>query len=113
VFQRELERARNGAGRFDFEHRCVMPDGSVRYIHAVAQAHAGDDGEVEFLGAAIDLTEAKQAEDALQQAQAELAHLTRVATMGELTASIAHEVSQPLAGIITYGEASLRWLNRP
>ncbi len=107
-----LERARLGADRFDFEHRCVMPDGSVRYIRAVAQAHVNDAGEVEFLGAAIDGTEAKEAQEALQQAQAELAHLTRVTTMGELAASIAHEVSQPLAGIITHGEASLRWLDR-
>ena len=50
--------------------------------------------------------------EALQQAQAELAHVTRVTTMGELTASIAHEVNQPFAGIITHGEASLRWLDR-
>lgn len=111
-FQSVMELARDGGKRFDFEHRCLMPDGSVRYIHAVAQTHANHDGEVEFLGAAIDLTEAKQAEEALQQAHAELTHLTRVTTMGELAASIAHEVSQPLAGIITYGEASLRWLNR-
>lgn len=111
-FERVLEQAGLGAERFDFEHRCVMPDGSVRYIRAVAQAHVDDAGAVEFLGAAIDLTEAKQAEEALQQTQAELAHLTRVTTMGELAASIAHEVSQPLAGIITHGEASLRWLNR-
>ncbi len=71
-----------------------------------------DAGEFEYLGAMSDLTAAKEAERALQQAHAELAHLTRVTTMGELAASIAHEVNQPLAGVITHGEACLRWLDR-
>ncbi|MEA2922985.1 MAG: two-component system, LuxR family, sensor kinase FixL [Alphaproteobacteria bacterium] len=57
-----------------------------------------------------DVTERKRAEEALQQAQAELAHVTRLTTLGELTASIAHEVNQPLAAIVTNGEACLRWL---
>jgi PAS domain S-box-containing protein len=59
-----------------------------------------------------DITERKRAEEALRQAQAELAHVTRVMTMGELTASIAHEVNQPLAGLVTNGQAGLRWLRR-
>jgi C4-dicarboxylate-specific signal transduction histidine kinase len=58
----------------------------------------------------MDVTESKHAQEALQQAQAELAHVTRVTTLGELTASIAHEVNQPLAAIVTSGEACLRWL---
>ena len=57
-----------------------------------------------------DITERKQAEEALRKAQAELAHVTRVMTMGELTASIAHEVNQPLSGVVTNGNACLRWL---
>jgi C4-dicarboxylate-specific signal transduction histidine kinase len=57
-----------------------------------------------------DITESRLAEEALQQAQAELAHLSRVTTMGELVASIAHEVNQPLAAIVTNGNAGLRWL---
>ncbi len=59
-----------------------------------------------------DITERNRAQEALHQAQAELAHVTRVVTLGELTASIAHEVNQPLAGIVTNGQAGLRWLNR-
>ena len=59
----------------------------------------------------MDITAEKHAQEALQQAQAELAHVTRVTTLGELTASIAHEVNQPLAAIITNGEACLRWLD--
>jgi signal transduction histidine kinase len=59
----------------------------------------------------MDVTAEKRSQEALHQAQAELAHVTRVTTLGELTASIAHEVNQPLAAIITNGEASLRWLS--
>jgi C4-dicarboxylate-specific signal transduction histidine kinase len=55
---------------------------------------------------------ADQAEEALRKAQAELAHVTRVTMLGELTASIAHEVNQPLAAVVANAEASLRWLNR-
>jgi len=59
-----------------------------------------------------DITERKRSEALLQSAQTELAHATRIATMGELTASIAHEVNQPLAAVVTNGEACLRWLGR-
>src|SRR5882724_5470142 len=59
-----------------------------------------------------DITEQKQAEDALRHARSQLEHVTRISTLGELTASIAHEVNQPLAAIVTNGEAGLRWLLR-
>ena len=58
----------------------------------------------------MDVTERNRAQEALQQAQDELAHVARVTTLGELTASIAHEVNQPLAAIVTNGQACLRWL---
>src|SRR5438132_13305808 len=58
----------------------------------------------------LDLTERKRAEEALHQAQAELAHVTRVATLGELTASIAHEINQPLGAVVNNAAACLRWL---
>ncbi|WP_244645751.1 PAS domain-containing sensor histidine kinase [Bradyrhizobium campsiandrae] len=70
------------------------------------------DGDQNVLVFVIDITERKQAQDALLAAQAELAHAARVATLGELSASIAHEVNQPLAAIVTSGEAGLRWLRR-
>ena len=69
-------------------------------------------GGIEFIGAVTDVTAAKEAEHKLRKAQAELAHVTRVTTLGELTASIAHEINQPLAAIVTNGEACLRWLDR-
>ena len=70
------------------------------------------DGDQNVLVFVVDITERKQAQDALLAAQAELAHAARVATLGELSASIAHEVNQPLAAIVTSGEAGLRWLRR-
>ena len=59
-----------------------------------------------------DITEQKQTEDALHHTRSQLEHVTRISTLGELTASIAHEVNQPLAAIVTNGEAGLRWLLR-
>ena len=70
------------------------------------------DGDRNVLAFVVDITERRHAQDALLAAQAELAHAARVATLGELTASIAHEVNQPLAAIVTSGEAGLRWLRR-
>jgi C4-dicarboxylate-specific signal transduction histidine kinase len=67
---------------------------------------------LEFVGAVMDVTERKRAEEALRNAQAELARVARLTTMGELVASIAHEINQPLAAVVTNGNASLRWLNR-
>ncbi len=69
-------------------------------------------GDRNVLAFVMDITERKQSQDALLAAQAELAHAARVATLGELSASIAHEVNQPLAAIVTSGEAGLRWLRR-
>lgn len=69
-------------------------------------------GETQFVGALMDITAAKQAETQRHQAQAQMAHVARVTSLGALSASIAHEVNQPLAAIVSHGEASLRWLNR-
>ena len=96
---------------WELEHRIVMPDGTIKNIHVVAHASEAVD-RLEYVGALMDVTDTKQAQEALQQAQAELAHITRVTTLGELTASIAHEVNQPLAAVVTNAESSLRWLGR-
>lgn len=96
----------------DLRHRLRLPDGTVRHVHVLADASRGADGTVQIVGAVMDVTAAHEAEEALAQAQIELTHATRVATLGELTASIAHEINQPLAAIVTNGEAGLRWLMR-
>ena len=109
--QHFIERAARDGGDYDREHRLLMPDGSVKHLLVVAHATKDDEGGLAFVGAVMDVTATKRAEEAMHQAQAELAHVTRVTTLGELAASIAHEVNQPLTGIVINGAASLRWLN--
>ena len=106
-----IERAAREGADYDREHRLLMPDGSVKHLQIVSRATKDDAGGLAFVGAVRDVTATKRAEEAMHQAQAELAHVTRVTTLGELAASIAHEVNQPLTGIVINGAASLRWLN--
>ena len=102
---------------FDFEHRLLLPDGSVKCLRVVGRPANGASGYFEFVGAVTDITDRKRAEEELHQkevslreVQTELAHVSRVTTMGEMAAPIAHEVNQPLAGIVTNANSSLRWL---
>jgi signal transduction histidine kinase len=108
--ERTIERASQDGKDFACEHRLLMPDGSVKHLHIVARAKGGNFGKCEFIGSVMDVTASKLTEQALHRAQAELAHVTRITTVGELTATIAHEVNQPLAAIVINGNASLRWL---
>ena len=108
--QQTLDRASHDGKDFDFELRFLMPNGSIKYVHVVAHAVKDESGNLEYVGALMDITGHKQGEDALRKAQGELAHVTRVMTMGELAASIAHEVNQPLTAVIANANASLRWL---
>jgi PAS domain S-box-containing protein len=95
----------------ELEYRIVLPDGSVKYVHSVAHPVLNDSGNVvEYIGTIMDVTEPKRAEEALRQAHAELAHISRVTTMGELTASLAHEVNQPIAAAVTSANSCIRWL---
>jgi PAS domain S-box-containing protein len=95
----------------ELEYRIVLPDGSVKYVHSVAHPVLDDSGNVvEYIGTIMDVTERKRAEEALRQAHAELAHISRVTTMGELTASLAHEVNQPIAAAVTSANSCIRWL---
>jgi PAS domain S-box-containing protein len=110
--ERTIDRAARVGKDLDYEHRLLMPDGSVKYVHVVAHAVRSEAGQLEFIGAVVDVTATKQAEEKLHKAQTELAHVTRVTTLGELTASIAHEVNQPLAAAVANAEACLRWLDR-
>jgi len=112
LVQRFLERMVNEDRDFDFEHRLRLPNGAIKHLYVRAHRVEFESGKVEVVGAVRDVTAARNAEEALQRAQAELAHASRVATLGELSASIAHEVNQPLAAIVASGEAAIRWLDR-
>jgi signal transduction histidine kinase/DNA-binding NarL/FixJ family response regulator len=105
-----IERASQDGKDFDFEHRLLKAGGSVKYVHIVARAVSDESGGIEFVGSVMDVTERIQAEDALRQAHADLAHVSRVTAMGELTASLAHEVNQPITAAITNANSCLRWL---
>jgi signal transduction histidine kinase len=106
-----IERVSRGSTDWDVEHRLLMPDGSTKYVRAVAHAVRAPSGQLRFFGAVVDLTASKRAEEALNRAGAELAHVSRVTTLSALTASIAHEVNQPLSGIITNAGTCLRMLD--
>jgi PAS domain S-box-containing protein len=100
----------------DLVYRSENRRGSPIYVRTSGKPVFDVDGEfVGYRGVSTDITasiRADQAERALRKAQAELAHVTRVTTLGELTASIAHEINQPLAAVITNAEACLSWLGR-
>ena len=87
-----------------------MPDHSVKYLHVVAHGTRDQDGQLEYIGAVQDVTERRLSEEALGKVRSELAHVARVTSLGALTASIAHEVNQPLSGIITNASTCLRML---
>jgi PAS domain S-box-containing protein len=111
MVQQVIERVSNEKTDFDCEHRLLTPNGSLKYLRVEGRPSKGKSGSIEFMGLVSDITERKLAEEALQKAQAELAHIARVTTLGELTASIAHEINQPLAAIVNNANAGLRWLS--
>ena len=96
---------------FDFEHRLLMPNGSVKYLRVVGRPSTEDEsGNFEFVGAVTDITERERAEETVRKTHAQLAHVTRVTALGELAASVAHEVNQPLTAIINNANACLALL---
>jgi PAS domain S-box-containing protein len=108
-----LEQVRAGFDNPDYEMRLSMPDGRIKYLWVCARVVKHEDGRLECLGAIQDITRRRLAEDARDKVRSELAHVGRVASLGALTASIAHEVNQPLASIVTSSETALRWLDQP
>src|SRR2546423_5401840 len=111
LLQDMIERASSAASDFQYEHRLLMPDHSVKYLHMIAHGTRNEDGELEYIGAVQDVTNRRLSEEALGKARSELAHVARVMSLGALTASIAHEVNQPLSGIITNASTCMRMLD--
>jgi len=110
-----LERPSEGSD-FDLVFRIVLPEGAMKHIRSTGHPVRNISGDlVEYVGTSMDVTERKRADEErerLRQAQADLAHVSRVTTMGELTASLAHEVNQPIAAAVTNANTCLRWLTR-
>jgi PAS domain S-box-containing protein len=112
-WQEAIDRAVREKSDYDVEFRIALPGAAVKYIHSVGHPVSDASGElVQFVGSSTDITERKRAEESLRQAQADLARVNRVTTMGELTASLAHEVNQPIAAAVTNANTCLRWLTR-
>jgi PAS domain S-box-containing protein len=115
-FSEGLQRARIEKAEFELDYRIVRPGGENRDIHVVGHPVLSTSGDlVELVGTVIDITQHKQAEEErerLHQALEDLAHINRVTMMGELTASLAHEVNQPIAAAITDSKTCIRWLTR-
>ena len=115
-FQLTIDRAVVEKSDYDVEFRILPPHEPDRYIHSVGHPILGSSGElVKFVGVSMDVTESKHAEqehERLRQELANLAHQNRVSTMGELTASLAHEIKQPIGAAVTNAEACVRSLDR-
>jgi PAS domain S-box-containing protein len=105
-----VHQAGGGANHFEWQYRLMMPDRSIKYLHAVAHATRDEDGQLEYIAAVQDVTARRLSEAALDMARAQLTRVARVTTLGVLTASIAHELNQPLSGIITNANTCLRML---
>jgi PAS domain S-box-containing protein len=111
--QEGIDRAISEKSDYEVEYRILLPGGAVRYLRTVGHPVLNASGDlVQFVGSSTDITERKQAEEALRQAQTEVARINRITTMGELTASLAHEVKQPIAAAVTDANTCVRWLSR-
>ena len=109
-----IERAITEKADYDQEFRIVLPNGKMRWIRTVGHPVFSDTGELDqFVGSSTDITELKSAEqerEKLRQLEADMAHINRVSMLGELTASLAHEIKQPIAAAITSANSCIRWL---
>jgi len=103
-------RGSEGGKDFEWQYRLMMPDHSIKYMHAVARATRDHDGQLEYIAAVQDVTARRLSEEARDKARTELAHVARVMSLGTLAASIAHEINQPLSGIVTNASTCQRML---
>lgn len=111
--QQAIDQAIREKTDYEVEYRIILPDGTIRHVRSVGHPVLGASANLlQFVGSSTDITGRRRAEEALRQAQSDLARISRVTTMGELTASLAHEVNQPIAAAVTDANTCLRWLTR-
>ena len=109
LYDAEVQRGVEGNGA-DFNFRIITPNAGLKHLRGVAQVMERNADRPIFMGAVQDITESRLADEALNRARTELAHVARVATLNAMTASIAHEVNQPLSGILTNANTCVRML---
>ena len=101
--------ARNDGAPMDMDYRIIRPDRTERFIHTLAEVRRDENGQASSLvGTVQDITERKKAEKRIQRQQDELAHLSRLSTLGEMATGLAHELNQPLASIVSYTQGCIR-----
>jgi PAS domain S-box-containing protein len=110
LYEKMIEEAPLGGKDFEWQYRLMMPDHSIKYLQAVARATRDRDGQLEYIAAIQDVTARRVSEEARDKARSELAHVSRVMSLGTLAASIAHEINQPLSGITTNASTCQRML---
>jgi PAS domain S-box-containing protein len=111
LLQQKIDAGRNERAELDYSIRLLLPSKKVRWIHTTARRFQSEAGKIEYVGAVQDITERHDAEAALHKLRAEMAHVARVSSLGALAASIAHEVNQPLTGVIANASTGLRMLS--
>ena len=109
-FEEKLKNAVRDGRDFQCDFRIVTPDGVTKSGQSLGHVAANGAKPTEYIGTVMDVTERRLAEEALRSAAADLERASRLSTMGQLTASIAHEINQPLAAIVTNADACLLWL---
>ena len=101
-------------GACDVEYRIVRSDGTTRYLHHIAQVTRDPQGQpCKHVGTIHDVTDRRQSEDEARQLQERLTHFSRLSTMGEMAAGLAHEINQPLSAITMYAQACQRFMRSP
>ena len=110
LYETMVVKARNGGNDFEWQFRLLMPDQSIKFLHSVAHATRDQDGQLEYIAVVQDVTERRQSEEALEKSRSELAQVSKLTNLGEMAASIAHEVNQPLTAVTNNGNACLRLL---
>jgi len=109
-----LRSVNTGSDSFDIEYRVILLDGSIRHLHHLVQVLRDESGKaIKHVGTVHDVTDRRRAEDEARQMQDRLTHFSRLSTMGEMAAGLAHEINQPLTAIATYAQASQRLLGQP